>query len=175
MPKIMGLDLSLTSTGISINGAVSSIKSKNRGITRLKEIKDKIAKIAKNENIEIASIEGYSYASQYSQAHSIGELGGVVKVALRELNILIVTIPPTCRAKFATGKGNSGKIDVMSAITAKTGIIFTGADGNDKCDAWILEQMTLTFLNLSQYKWNSEQLLGLKKCDFAELKEKKDV
>jgi hypothetical protein len=79
----------------------------------------------------------------------------------------VVVIPPTCRAKFATGKGNSGKSEVMSAISAKTGIIWSGGDGNDRCDAWILEQMTLTYLGLSQYEWNADQVLALKKCDFT--------
>lgn len=171
----MGLDLSLTSTGVSINQVTTSIKSKNRGIARLKEIKDIIENVVKINKIEIAAIEGYSYASQYSQAHSIGELGGVIKVSLRELDVLIVTIPPTCRAKFATGKGNSGKLDVMSSITAKTGIIFTGSDGNDRCDAWILEQMTLTYLGFSEYEWGKEQLSGLNKCDFTELESNKNV
>jgi len=170
----MGLDLSLTSTGVSVGGVTRSIKSKKRGAYRLIEIKNIISEIAKNERIEIVAIEGYSYASQYSQAHSIGELGGVIKVAMRELGIPVVIIPPTCRAKFATGKGNSGKIDVMSAITAKTGIIFSGADGNDKCDAWILEQMTATYLGQSAYEWNKDQILALQKCDFTELNEGKN-
>lgn len=167
----MGLDLSLTSTGISVNGSTRSIRSKNKGIERLIEIKDGILAVAQAESVGIVAIEGYSYASQYSQAHSIGELGGVVKVAIRGMGLPMVIIPPTCRAKFATGKGNSGKLDVVASITAKTGLLFTGADGNDRCDAWILEQMTLTYLGLSTYEWNQDQLLGLKKCNFAELEE----
>jgi Holliday junction resolvasome RuvABC endonuclease subunit len=165
----MGLDLSLTSTGISINGSTQSIRTKNRGSKRLIEIRDSILDVAKAHKVQIVAVEGYSYASQYSQAHSIGELGGVVKVAIRELGLPMAVIPPTCRAKFATGKGNSGKSDVMASITAKTGLLFTGADGNDRCDAWILEQMTLTYLGLSAYEWNQDQLLALNKCDFTEL------
>ena len=88
----MGLDLSLTSTGVSVNGETQSIRSKNKGTKRLTEIRDEIVKIAKNEKIEIVAIEGYSYASQHSQAHSIGELGGVVKVALKELGLPIIEI-----------------------------------------------------------------------------------
>ena len=90
-------------------------------------------------------------------------------MAIKELGLPIVVIPPTCRAKFATGKGNAGKSDVIASITEKTGLLFTGADGNDRCDAWILEQMTLTYLGLSAYEWSQDQLLGLNKCDFTEL------
>lgn len=167
MANIMGLDLSLTSTGVSIGGLTTSIKSKNRGSERLLEIRNEIMKLAQEAEVKIVAIEGYSYASRHSQAHSIGELGGVVRVALQEKGIPVVVIPPTCRAKFATGKGNSGKSEVMSAISAKTGIIWSGGDGNDRCDAWILEQMTLTYLGLSQYDWNEDQVSALKKCDFT--------
>lgn len=165
----MGLDLSLTSTGVSIDGSTISIKSKNKGTERLMEIRDEIIRLARQHKVEIVAIEGYSYASRHSQAHSIGELGGVIRVSLREMGIPIVVIPPTCRAKFATGKGNSGKSEVMSAISAKTGIIWSGGDGNDKCDAWILEQMTLTYLGHSQYEWDDNQISALVKCDFAEI------
>jgi Holliday junction resolvasome RuvABC endonuclease subunit len=165
--KIMGLDLSLTSTGVSIGGLTTSIRSKNKGSERLLEIRNEILALAQEAGVQIVAIEGYSYASRHSQAHSIGELGGVVRVALRELGVTVVVIPPTCRAKFATGKGNSGKSEVMSAISAKTGIIWSGGDGNDRCDAWILEQMTLTYLGLSQYEWNTDQVSALKKCDFT--------
>jgi Holliday junction resolvasome RuvABC endonuclease subunit len=165
--KIMGLDLSLTSTGVSIGGLTTSIRSKNKGSERLLEIRNEILTLAQEAGVQIVAVEGYSYASRHSQAHSIGELGGVVRVALRELGVPVVVIPPTCRAKFATGKGNSGKSEVMSAISAKTGIIWSGGDGNDRCDAWILEQMTLTYLGLSQYEWNADQVLALKKCDFT--------
>lgn len=165
--KIMGLDLSLTSTGVSIGGLTTSIKSKQKGSERLLEIRNEVIKLAQESEVEIVAIEGYSYASRHSQAHSIGELGGVIRVAMRELGIPIVVIPPTCRAKFATGKGNSGKAEVMSAISAKTGLLWSGGDGNDRCDAWILEQMTLTYLGLSQYEWGRDQVSALKKCDFT--------
>jgi Holliday junction resolvasome RuvABC endonuclease subunit len=167
MTQIMGLDLSLTSTGVSIGGLTTSIKSKSKGSERLLEIRNEIIELVGTSGVEIVAVEGYSYASRHSQAHSIGELGGVIRVALRELGIPIVVIPPTCRAKFATGKGNSGKSEVMSAISAKTGIIWSGGDGNDRCDAWILEQMTLTYLGLSPYDWNEDQISALKKCDFT--------
>lgn len=117
--------------------------------------------VCEGQRIQIVAIENYSYMSRYSHAHSIGELGGVVRVALRERQIPFVEIPPTCRAKFATGKGNAGKVQVMEQITQKTGIVWEGNDADDRCDAWILEQMLLVKLGLSSYTWNSEQLKGL--------------
>jgi hypothetical protein len=78
-----------------------------------------------------------------------------------------VTIPPKSRAKFATGKGNANKEEVMSAITALTGLSWLGKNGNDRCDAWVLREMTLAYWDLSPYSWTSEQLSALDKCDFS--------
>ena len=111
-PKMMGLDLSLTSTGVSINGETFSIKPKTRGIERLVEISDRIVNFAVNASPIAVVIEGYSFGSKFSRAHSLGELGGVVKVALHKSGFSIVEVPPKCRAKFATGNGNASKVDV---------------------------------------------------------------
>ena len=165
----MGLDLSLTSTGMSISGVTQSIRVDTRGVERLKEIRDRIVDVALEQRVRVAAIEGYSYASRQSQSHSLGELGGVVRLGLFEADIPFVVIPPTSRAKFATGKGNAGKPEVVSAISAKTGIVWSGGDGADRCDAWVLEQMLLVKLGLSQYDWAKEQLDALDKVDWTGL------
>lgn len=98
-------------------------------------------------------------------------------MTLFECNIAVVEIPPTCRAKFATGRGNASKGEVISAISAKTGIIFSGASGNDECDAWVLEQMALSKMGLSAYQWTKEQLSAFEKIDWSpmeQLMEKND-
>jgi crossover junction endodeoxyribonuclease RuvC len=167
--NIMGLDLSLTSTGISINEKTFIITSKLKGAARLSEISTIILNSCLEHEIRCVAIEGYSFASRNSQAHSIGELGGAVRMRLYENNIDYVEIPPTCRAKFATGRGNASKGEVISAISAKTGIIFSGASGNDECDAWVLEQMAFAKLGLSKWPWTKEQLSALDSIDWAPL------
>ena len=135
-----GIDLSLTSTGVCINGNPLAISSKLRGAERLCEIRDRLIEKLKFANTKIVALEGYSYSSRFSLAHSIGELGGVIKVALMEAGIEVVVIPPTNRAKFATGRGNASKDDVVAAVLAITPIEKQpGLD--DLCDAWVLEQM----------------------------------
>jgi len=168
--RLMGLDLSLTSTGVSIEGVTSVIQSKAKGAERLSEVTKSILHECLEKEISCVVIEGYSFASRSGQAFSIGELGGCVRMTLFECNIPIIEVPPTCRAKFATGRGNASKGEVISAISAKTGIIFSGASGNDECDAWVLEHMALTYLGKSQYKWTKEQLSALDKIDWLEIK-----
>lgn len=162
----MGLDLSLTSTGISVNGKTSSICSTTRGPARLVAIRNEVVDSIVENQVRIVAIEGYSYASRNSQAHSLGELGGVIRVALHEKALPYVVIAPTARAKFATGKGNASKSEVVSAVSAKTGIVWSGADGVDRCDAWVLEEMLRTALGGPSYDWTRDQLDALKKVDW---------
>ena len=168
--KLMGLDLSLTSTGISMDGVTGVIRSKARGAERLSDITRTILHECLENEIICVLIEGYSFASRSGQAFSIGELGGCIRMTLFECNIPVVEIPPTCRAKFATGRGNASKGEVISAISAKTGIIFSGASGNDECDAWVLERMGIVRLGIdSQWDWTKEQLSALDKVDWSPL------
>jgi crossover junction endodeoxyribonuclease RuvC len=165
--KIMGLDLSLTSTGLSIDGVTSIILTPTKGAERLFIISNKIQEVVKENKIEAVIIEGYSFASRNSHAHSIGELGGVVRMMLWENKIPYVEVPPTSRAKFATGRGNASKDEVISSISAKTGKIFRGGGGNDECDAWVLEEMAKTKLGVSSWSWTKEQLSSLDKIDWS--------
>ena len=167
--NILGIDLSLTSTGISVNGETGTITTQAKGAERLSIISLAILDAVIDNSIEIVAIEGYSFASRNSQAFSIGELGGVVRTRLWERNIPFVDIPPTCRAKFATGRGNAAKTEVMSSISAKTGIIFAGKGADDMCDAWILEEMCKTVIGVSEYEWSATQLSALDKIDWEPL------
>lgn len=115
----------------------------------------------------IVCIEGYSFGSRNSQAHAIGELGGVVRLNLWELNIPFVEIPPTCRAKFATGKGNAAKNEVVSAVSARTGIVWSGKGADDMCDAWILEEMGRVRLGTQRFDWPQVNLSALEKVDWS--------
>ena len=149
----MGLDLSLTSTGYSINQTTGIVSSKAKGAQRLSEMSHSILDLVADYAVDAVIIEGYSFASRNSQAHSIGELGGAVRMRLWEFSVPFIDVPPTCRAKFATGKGNAGKSEVISAISARTGIIWSGSGSDDMCDAWVLEQMGKHFLNSSEFDW----------------------
>jgi Holliday junction resolvasome RuvABC endonuclease subunit len=173
--KLIGLDLSLTSTGVSINGKTSIISTKTKGPERLSYINKTVLQTCLDDKIDCAIIEGYSFASRNSQAHSIGELGGCIRMTFWECGIAYVEVPPTSRAKFATGKGNAGKTEVISAISSKTGLIFSGAGADDECDAWILEQMGLAYLGKSSYDWTSVQLSSLEKIDWSPLDNKRSV
>lgn len=167
--ELMGLDLSLTSTGYSINQETGVISTASKGPERLTRISNEIIDIVMSTSIDAVILEGYSFASRNSQAHSIGELGGVVRMCLWQRGVSYVEVPPTCRAKFATGKGNASKNEVISAISAKTNIVWSGPGADDRCDAWILEQMGKCFLNMSDYEWPKQNMEAMGKVDWSPL------
>lgn len=167
--EIVGLDLSLTSTGIALPNGQNVIASKKKGPERLVEIRDAVLAMVGSLKDPVVVLEGYSFGSRNSQAHATGELGGVVRVALHEHSIPYVEVPPTCRAKFATGKGNAGKNEVISSISARTGIVWSGGGADDMCDAWILREMGLTKSGQGQYDWPATHLEGLNKVDWTNL------
>lgn len=163
----VGLDLSLTSTGLATDGKRVAILTKTKGPERLNNIMMSVMDAIKEVSNPAVIIEGYSFASRNSQAHAIGELGGVIRLALWNKNIPYVEVPPTCRAKFATGKGNAGKGEVMSAISARTGIVWSGAGADDICDAFILEEMGLTALGSPRFDWPAANRSALDKIDWT--------
>lgn len=164
----VGIDLSLTSTGISCGEMLKTVTSSYRSVQRLQDVRNKIMTDLSSVDNPIVCIEGYSFNSRNSQAHSIGELGGVIRLALYELNIPYVEIPPTTRAKFATGRGNAGKTEVMSSVSARTGLVFTGKGADDMCDAWILEEIGRTRYSEPRIVWPAESMKALDKIEWID-------
>lgn len=167
--NILALDLSLTSTGYSHNGETGVISVGETGPYRLWLIKREIENLVIKFSIDVVAIEGYAFSSRNSQAHSIGELGGVIRLLLWELGKPVVTIPPTCRAKFATGKGNASKNEVISSVSAKTGLVWQNPGADDKCDAWVMEEMVLCYLGNSRFNWPATHTAALEKVDWTYL------
>ena len=167
--KLLGLDLSLTSTGYCFDGESGVIATGLLGTERLEAVKDDISNLLLANKIDCVLLEGYSFASRSGQAFSIGELGGVIRLLIHNLGIKLIEIPPTCRAKFATGKGNASKNEVISAISARTGIVWGNPGADDKCDAWILEEMGLARLGKQRYSWPDVNMSALEKIDWTPL------
>ena len=165
----VGLDLSLTSTGISCMDRQQIISSKHRGPQRLVDISTSIMNFLATVNNPIVIIEGYSFASRAGHAHSIGELGGVVRVALWNATIPYVEVAPTTRAKFGAGRGNAGKNEVISAVSARTGIVWQGSGADDLCDAYLLEEIGLCRIGKPRHSWPALNQSALEGIDWTSM------
>ena len=139
MTRIVGLDLSLTATGIQTwQGPPYVITAKGlTGMERIDHIRRAIGTAMDDPiHIGLVLIEGYSFASANSHAHALGELGGLVRWTLWTTQTPYIDVPPASLKRFATGKGNAGK-DAMVATAARAGCL---ANDNNAVDAWWLWQ-----------------------------------
>jgi crossover junction endodeoxyribonuclease RuvC len=165
---VLGIDPSLTSTGFSSGEKRGTLTTALKGAQRLDYLANELESLITTiSDKTLVAIEGYSFASRNSQAHSIGELGGVLRLTMFRLGIPFVDIPPTSRAKFATGKGNASKSEVISALSARTGIVWSGKGADDMADAFVLEEMGLTHLGRQRYDWPKSHTEALDKIDWS--------
>lgn len=161
MTEIIGIDQSLTSTGIAVGDDTFTIVSKLKGVERLDDIVTQIMDVVRPLAKPHVYIEGYSFSSRNSHAHALGELGGCIRLELWRDGVPFTEIPPTVRAKFATGRGNSSKNEVVSSVSARTGIVWSGKGADDKCDAWILQEIGLYLIGQQRHDWPAKHTESL--------------
>ncbi|MBN1319621.1 MAG: crossover junction endodeoxyribonuclease RuvC [Thermoleophilia bacterium] len=138
-PWIVALDLSLTGTGVCrFDGSTITLSTKLRGCERLRWIRAQV--MFHTLFADLVVIEGYSYGSKGAAVLNLGELGGVIRLAIFERKLPLVEIPPACLKRYATGRGNASKDDVLQAGVMRSGHTFID---NNACDAWWLHQMAL--------------------------------
>jgi crossover junction endodeoxyribonuclease RuvC len=107
---------------------------KRRDVERLIWLRDYLHVVTVGERVDLVIIEGYSFGSRASHAHSLGELGGVVRVMLHERGIPFAVVSPSALKLYACGKGNATKDAVLASAVHR----FGREMGNDEADAlWL--------------------------------------
>jgi Holliday junction resolvasome RuvABC endonuclease subunit len=144
---ILGLDMSLEHTGWCLYNVKTGVrqervlepnptKSKKvtpvLGMRRLVWLRERVTNLAmwgaperpaEGERIScLVMIEGYAFGAKGSSGISLGELGGVTRVALYDLNVPFIEIPPTQAKKFITGTGSAPKDIVIKELYKRFGI-----------------------------------------------------
>lgn len=121
--KVLALDLSLTATGVVHDGmGTTTWKPKNTGMHRLCWFGRELAHVIENWTIDLAVVEGPSFASRGNSVVDIGMLHGVIRLALHRSDIPTAVIPPSSLKKYATGKGNATKPDMRMALYKRADI-----------------------------------------------------
>lgn len=158
--RVVGLDLSLTSTGVAVVDddpertvpmvTVRRITSSGKATATLAERRERLqlltAKVVDAAwPCDLALIEGPSFG-QHRQGgqHDRAGLWWLVVNALRGCDVPVVEAPPSVRAKYATGAGNASKDAVLAAVVRR----YPDVDvrGNDEADALVLAAMGARFL-----------------------------
>lgn len=146
--KIVAIDPSLTSLGFAHTTESGVVKvgtvqpKKMKGARRLAFLRDEVEAVLETVQPELVPFEGYAMGRFAGRAFDLGELGGVLKLALFERKIPILLVPPSCLKLFATGKGNADKDQVMVAMAKHRGRLFAS---DDEADAYALLQMGIAF------------------------------
>ncbi len=165
IPSVIGLDLSLTATGVANGAGATTLKSSATGMARLVDLRDAV--LAVGAGADLVAVEGYSFGSRTSQAHALGELGGVVRLALHEAGIRYVDIPPATLKRYACGKGNAPKAEVYGAAIRRLG--YQGSDHN-QADALWLRALGLDGLGYPIVTVPQTHRAALKPIDWAALR-----
>ena len=149
---IIGLDLSLTGTGVVVLKDSKMLHSElittkppteKTALTELKRLLGIVDKIKKNitkYTADIVVIEGLSMGMSFKTV-SILQLAGLnymVREMLFENNNKFEIIPPTVLKKFISNKGNSPKELVMLETYKRYGVSF---EDNNLCDAYVLSRI----------------------------------
>ncbi|MFI1796531.1 hypothetical protein ACH427_04120 [Streptomyces sp. NPDC020379] len=115
--------------------------------------------------ISLVAMEGYAHGAKF-QREALGELGGIVKLAIAEVagqhpwrHPLIIS-PPTLK-KFTTGKGTATKQEMMEAVRTRWGANFLN---DNLADAYALARAAAA---RHTGRVSTQQLEVLKSIDVA--------
>lgn len=161
MSLIIGIDPSLTSTGIVVlrgNKVELAVTTKNKPalgtIERVRLIYERIVDIQENlsdgekwQAPDLIVIEGFSYGSKGRSVFDIAYLGWRIREELEWLkeqdNIPWLEVPPSQLKKFATGQGNANKEIILQQVYKRWGVEFSD---NNQADAYVLAQIGRAYL-----------------------------
>jgi crossover junction endodeoxyribonuclease RuvC len=140
--RILGIDPSLTSTGLVVveGGKVTDsarVRTRLTAHERIDHILSAIGWLARD--VDLVGIEGTAYAAKGSSVVQVFGLWGVVSHFLWEARHPYYVIPPACRVKYATGKGNNSKDEVLAAVVRRYAEVTV--TGNDVADALVVAAM----------------------------------
>ena len=147
VPKVIGLDLSLTCTGVAGEGWTDTIRPRTgvRGHPRLAFIVEQVTDHIRGA--ELVVIEGPSFGAGVAHRHEdLAGLRVMIRHACWRRGIPYAVIPPSCRALYATGKGSGSKGAVRDAVRTRYGVECDGPGRYDQADAYVLLAMGLHHL-----------------------------
>lgn len=163
MPRVLGIDLSMTSTGLcradlyddtepiidsitlaTVTSKPTTDKTYTAVAQRLNAITEAIE--AGLDGVSLAVLEGPAFSSKGQGVHSRYWLWGKVYDVVAGAGIPVLVPTPNQRAMYATGKGNSPKDAVLAAVIRRWPTVQVA--GNDQADALILAAIGARHLGL---------------------------
>lgn len=161
MHVVLGADLSLRGAGLvavpadwcgdwskiaraTVGHPLPKSASTADRIGRLVRLSAEVVTFGEQNGCTVAILEEYAFTSMHSHAHALGELGGVVKVLLRERSKLQVdVVPPASARKLIAGKlpRKDVKVHVRGVLTSM-GMPTAWTD--DEADAFVVANWAMS-------------------------------
>jgi len=117
--------MKFVSNGSMVNREVISSKKSNIDkVKRLLVIKNRIIALIKEFKVTRIMMEGYAmeanrFQQSFGRVFDLGELGGVVKVAIREIGLDIKICSPASLKHFMTAQGHASKEQMIESVNKK--------------------------------------------------------
>lgn len=157
MATVIGLDLSLTATGLAEvqdGEVVTTYRVKSAGKKdddleargkRLKRLSDEIMEwVLEGDDPDLVVIESPAYGAKFGSPHDRSGLWWSIVSRLMAEGFPIATVAPMSRAKYGTGRGNARKPDVLEAVRVNYGPFVAspyGIPDDNVADAVLLAAM----------------------------------
>jgi Holliday junction resolvasome RuvABC endonuclease subunit len=140
--RVVGLDLSMTATGIADHlGVTWTVKTRRVGDERLVEIVQ-VVNVA-TSGVDLAVIEEAPPGLKGPAIKAIHMVHGAVRLGLLDRRTRYIVVNPTTLKAFATGKSSADKTAMAMALFKRTGKELGSAD---EVDAWWLRAAGLELL-----------------------------
>src|SRR5690606_1545169 len=139
-PKILGLDISLTKTGVATPAGTTLTIKGGKGDDRLVNLYEETCYLVATD-VDLAIIE--DLPTHAMSAGLTGQAQGVVRLALRRYSIPYVTVAPATLKKAATGSGKATKLDMVDAAVRLRKESPQWAPTDDEADAYLLRWLGL--------------------------------
>ena len=144
---VVGIDPSLTATGVAHayphdrRAVTDTITTKGARADTLTDRHTRLTWIAgtvldHTRGATLAVIEGPSYGSVGAGTWDRGGLWWLIVDALLSNDIPLAVAPPSSRSRYATGKGNASKDEVLLAVARRYPDV--ELDNNNEADALVL-------------------------------------
>lgn len=170
MPTILGLDLSISNTGLCVINDEKSIlelsttnpvkgKGRDEVITfaRIETQLNAVLRVAQAHPVDWIVLEGMSMAQYSSSREVLAYLHGIVKRALHKQGYILEIVPPSVLKKYVTGKGNADKKEMARRVVEEWGL---NLDNYKKKDD-LAEAYALARMGWDAFAAMSGQALGM--------------
>jgi crossover junction endodeoxyribonuclease RuvC len=149
---VVGLDLSLTATGVAVPSGVRTLPSRGKADANLAERCARLTQLRLRVDMALAELtppglvvlEAPSYGSSNGHQHDRSGLWWGVVSWLLQSGVPVAEVPPALVKKYATGKGNATKDEVLAAVVRRYSDV--EVRNNNEADALVLRAMGCDWL-----------------------------